>query len=140
MKMRRVVSYATVAAAAVGVGVAAGISGSSAAPATPKRAVASRALARAVHAEAVIPSRHGFATVTYDRGRVKSVDGNRLTLVEGTAKATYKTVVLTIPAAAVVRNDGAPAALSSLQPGELARVVAGPRKTRVMARHRRSAM
>src|SRR5437763_15869093 len=44
-----------------------------------------RALRRAVHADAVVPTKDGkFVTVTLDRGIVQSVDGDQLTLKEGT--------------------------------------------------------
>src|SRR4051812_49116255 len=51
-----------------------------------------------VHAELVVPDRQGgFQTVTFDRGTVESVSGDQLTIKEGTPKATYKTITLTIP-------------------------------------------
>src|SRR4051794_23065912 len=59
-----------------------------------------RAVKRAVHAEAVVPVQNGtkFATVTYDRGTVKSVAADSITLTEGTRKATYKDVTVSVPA------------------------------------------
>src|SRR6476620_6254804 len=59
-----------------------------------------------VRAELVVPDRQGgFKTVTLDRGTVDSVSGDQLTIKEGTPKATYKTVTLTIPSDAKVRRN-----------------------------------
>jgi hypothetical protein len=103
-------------------------------PATSARAAGRlallRPLRRAVHGEAVIPVAGGqFATVTFDRGVVQSVAGNQLTLTEGTAKATYKTVTLAVPANAVVRDNRQPAQLSDVKTGQVA-VVSRGRTTR----------
>ena len=92
-------------------------------------------LRRAVHAEAVVPVNGRFVTVTLDRGFVVKVDGSDLTIREGTRNLTYKTVTLTIPPSARVRNDGRRARLSDLQAGEHVLVVQGPRRTFVRARH-----
>ena len=94
-----------------------------------------RFLRGAVHAEAVIPVNGQFVTVTLDRGFVQSVNGNDLTIREGTASETYKTTTLTIPSGATVRNDRHAAQLSSLQSGEHALVFHGPNRTVVSARH-----
>jgi hypothetical protein len=94
-----------------------------------------RALRGAVHAEAVIPSGGRFVTVTLDRGFVQKVEGNDLTLREGTKSLTYKTVTLTIPANARVREDRKTAHLSDLEVGEHVLVVQGPDRTLVRARH-----
>src|SRR5438132_429718 len=75
-----------------------------------------RTLRRAVHADAVVPTKDGkFVTVTLDRGFVQSLQGDQLTLKEGTRKATYKTVTLTIPSNAVVRYDRHPAKPSDIK-------------------------
>ena len=88
-----------------------------------------------VHAELVVPDRQGgFTTVTLDRGTVESVSGDQLTIKEGTPKATYKTVTLTIPSGAKVRRNGDDAALSDLQAGDLVAVVTRGDKTFVKAR------
>jgi hypothetical protein len=136
MTARSIARYAGVGTACAAAGVAGGIASGSASPAHPRAAAR---LGRIVHADAVVATARGtrFARVTIDRGTVKSVSGNQLTLDEGTAKATYRTVTLTIPSAAVVRNDGAAASLSSLQPGERVGVRQGPLRTRVAARHAR---
>ena len=71
--------------------------------------------------------------VTVDRGAVDSVSGNQLTLTEGTVKQTYKTVTLTIPAEATVRDDKQAARLSSLRTGQRVVVVSAPQRTFVVA-------
>src|SRR5437899_520818 len=68
-----------------------------------------RLLARAIHGALVVPTKHGLVTVTFDRGSVKSVNGEQLTLAERTSKATYKTVTLTIAPNARVRDNGSKA-------------------------------
>jgi hypothetical protein len=87
-----------------------------------------------VHADAVVPTKTGFATVILDRGKVTGVSGNQLTLQEGTAKATYKTVTLTIPATANVRENGKKATLADVKTGQQAAVVQMPQRTLVRAR------
>ncbi|GAC1573679.1 MAG: hypothetical protein NVS3B18_07170 [Candidatus Dormibacteria bacterium] len=96
-----------------------------------------RWLRHAVHAQLVVPTQQGFATVTLDRGTVDSVSGDQLSLTEGTPKQTYKTVTLTIPAGSTVRDNRQTASLSSLQPGQRVIVVQGPRRTFVVAHTRR---
>jgi hypothetical protein len=91
-------------------------------------------LARAVHGELVLATKHGFVNVTFDRGSLQSVQGQQLTLVEGTKNTTQKTVTVTVPANAVVRNNGKQATLADLKPGERVRVVQGLRRTQVVAR------
>src|SRR5260221_8852668 len=41
-----------------------------------------RFLQHAVHGSLVVPTKNGFATVTFDRGFVQSVNGQQLTLTE----------------------------------------------------------
>jgi hypothetical protein len=97
--------------------------------------VSARAIARrAVHADAVVATKNGFETVTLDRGFVQSVSGQQLTIKEGTKKVTYKTVTLTIPSSAKVRDDGHAAALSLLTTGQRVGVIQGPNATYVIAR------
>jgi hypothetical protein len=97
--------------------------------------LSARALARrAVHADAVVATRSGFVTVTLDRGFVQSVSGQQLTIREGTKKATYKTVTLTIPSNAKVREDRRTSSLSALTAGQPVWVLQGPNATRVIAR------
>jgi hypothetical protein len=76
----------------------------------------------------------GFATVTFERGKVDSVSGQQLTITEGTRKATYKTVTVTVPADAVVRDNRQKATLSDVKPGQRVLVLAGPKRTYVIAR------
>jgi hypothetical protein len=95
---------------------------------------AAAVLRRAVHGDLVVHTRQGFTTVTFDRGFVQSVSGDTLTLREGTRKATYKTITLTIPSSARVRNDGQRSSLSSLRTGEHVGVFSGPIRTLVVAR------
>jgi len=97
------------------------------------RAGLRRALRRAVHGDLAVPTKTGFATVTFDRGFVQSVTGQQLTLREGTKTSTYKTVTLTIPAGAHVRDNMQAATLSDLKPGQRALVLQGPRQTLVVA-------
>lgn len=97
-------------------------------------------LSRAVSLTAVVPSGHGhFATLSIERGTLTSVSGQTLTLREGTVRADYKTVTVTLPSTAVVRLSGAPSSLTALSPGERVAIVQGPRKTTVVARPPRSA-
>ncbi len=71
-----------------------------------RRALARRILGGAVHGDLVVPYKSGFVTVTFDRGVVQSTSGNQLTITERSKKAPYKTVTLTIPATAQVRDNG----------------------------------
>lgn len=96
---------------------------------------ARRALVRrAVQGSLVVATKSGFVTVTFDRGFVQSVSGQQLTIREGTKKATYKTVTLSIPAGAKVRDNGRAASLSQLTQGQRVGVVQGPKRTVVVAR------
>ena len=130
----------TCAAVGAGAGVIGSASGASPAAAgsvrahiasyTPRAGRGLRALRRAVHVDAVVPGAAGtFQTITYDRGVLQSVGANQLTLREGTKRATYRSVTLTIPSGATVRLNRAPAQLSQLQPGDRVRVLAGPKRT-----------
>ncbi|MHB1809937.1 MAG: hypothetical protein ACYCU0_11685 [Solirubrobacteraceae bacterium] len=103
------------------------------------RGMPTRAMRRAVHVTAVLPGKNGtFTQVSYDRGVVQSVNGSQLVLHEGTAKATYRTVTLTIPSNAVVRDDRKPATLTEVKPGQVAFVFQGPKqRVRVGAMERR---
>jgi hypothetical protein len=99
------------------------------------RARGLRGLARrAVHGTVVVHTKAGFANVTFDRGKVDSLSGRQVTITEGTAKASYKTVTLTIPATARVRVDRKPASLSGVKPGQRVLVLVAPKRTFVIAR------
>lgn len=89
---------------------------------------------RAVHADLVVATKQGFVNVTVDRGHVDSVSGQQLTLTEGTKKQTYKTVTLTIPSTAKIRDDRQPASLSSLRAGQRVIVIVAPQHTFVVVR------
>ena len=91
-----------------------------------------RFAARAVHGDVVVRTKSGFATVTFDRGTVDSVSGQQLTIAEGTKKASYKTVTVTIPAGAVVRDDrrDRPATITAALNGRVAPAVAPVRRCR----------
>ena len=89
--------------------------------------------ARAVEANVVVATKHGFATVSFDRGKVDSVKGQQLTITEGTRKESYKTVTLTIPPGSRVRDNHRPSTLSSLAPGRRVIVVKAPKRTFVIA-------
>jgi hypothetical protein len=87
-----------------------------------------------VHADAVVPNdKGGFDTMTMDRGSFSALSGDQLTITEGTKRATYKTVTLTIPANATVRRNGEKAQLSDLKAGDEVFVVQGPNGTVVAA-------
>jgi hypothetical protein len=134
----------TVAATCLAVGAGAGVIANAGAATSAKAGTHAkraglhprRLLSRTVHADLVVATKAGFATVTFDRGFVQSVSGQQLTISEGTKKATYKTITLTIPATARVRDDGAKSTLGSLKSGQHVLVVQGPKRTFVIARTR----
>jgi hypothetical protein len=90
--------------------------------------------ARAVQGDLVVHTKAGFATVTFERGRVDSVSGRRLTLTEGTPKASYRTVTVTVPASAIVRDNGKRTDLAAVTAGQRVLFLTGPKRTRVIAR------
>jgi hypothetical protein len=92
-----------------------------------------RLAARAVHGDLIVATKSGFVSVTFDRGTVRSVSGQQLTLTEGTKRATYKTVTLTIPTTARVRDNRQKSTLADVKPGQRATVVTTPRATFVIA-------
>jgi hypothetical protein len=94
---------------------------------------------QAVQGSVMIATKQGFKTVSFERGTVQSVSGQQLTLAEGSRKATYKTVTLTIPAGALVRDNGRKSTLSSVTDGQRAVVVGGPKNTFVFAHTPRTA-
>lgn len=122
------------------------IAGAGAATSTPAHAKAGhrahakhrgglRRVARhAVHGDVVIHTKAGFRTVTFDRGVVDSVSGQQLKITEGTPKAAYKTVTLTVPANARVRDDHQRTSLSAVKPGQRVLVLVAPKRTIVIAR------
>jgi hypothetical protein len=93
-----------------------------------------RALRGTVHGVFVVRTSTGFATATLDRGFVQSVSGQQLTIREGTKRATYKTITLSIPSAAVVRDNRQKATLAQLKPGQHVSVLQAPKRTVITAR------
>ncbi len=98
-----------------------------------RRAGLRRLAARAVSGNVVVHTRQGFANVSFERGRVDTVSGRQLTITEGTRRASYKTVTVTIPAGAIVRDDHQTAALASVKPGQRVLILNAPRRTFVIA-------
>jgi hypothetical protein len=93
-------------------------------------------LRRAVHADLVVATKGGkFVNVTVDRGIVEKVEGNSLTLKEGTKNATYKTMTIDLPSNAVVRIKRKPGKLADVKAGQHAMVVRGPQRTAVIVRN-----
>jgi hypothetical protein len=93
-----------------------------------------RRLLRGVQGSAVVHTANGFATASFERGKVDAVNGQRLTITEGTPKATYKTVTVTVPAGAVIRDNRQKATLSEIKVGQRALVLTAPKRTVVIAR------
>jgi hypothetical protein len=92
------------------------------------------AVGDAVEGDAVIHTKAGFVTVSFERGVVGSVSGQQLTMTESTRKASYKTVTLTIPSDAVIRDDRKVSSMTSLTAGQRVLVLTGPKRTLVVAR------
>ncbi len=147
--MRKHLKLVLVAAACVAIGAAgsaiatAGAAGngtttttsSTTAKAARARRAGIRALERrTVHANAVVATKSGFASVTVDRGFVQSVNGQQLTIREGTKTTTYKTFTLTIASNAIVRDNRRASTLSALTAGQRVAVVRAPQRTWVVAR------
>lgn len=142
MTRNTITKTGAVGAACLAVGAGAGILGSAGAKEGARPHGARHAqhahgyahrLARAVHAEAVVPTQQGFRTITLDRGFLTARDGAKLTLRQGTRTQTWRTQTFTVPADAKVRRDRAPATLDALQTGDVVRIVAGAKRTRVLA-------
>jgi hypothetical protein len=140
LKLIIVAASCTAIGAAASVIASAGATGTSTTASTSSVAVAHprlalrRALRGTVHGQFVVRTGTGFTTVTLDRGLAQSVSGLQLTLKEGTKDATYKMITLTIPANAIVRDNGRPATLGDITPGQHVAVLQGPNKTAVIAR------
>lgn len=121
------------AAASVIAGAGAATTPSPAKKAAKRRGGLRRIAMRTVHGDFVVHTKDGFRTVTVDRGTVDSVSGQQLRITEGTPKAAYKTLTLTIPSSARVRDDKRPASLSSVKPGQRVVVVQAPKREVVIA-------
>jgi hypothetical protein len=90
---------------------------------------------RAVHVDAVLAQADGtFAKATVDRGFVKSVSGDQLTVTQGTRKATYGETTITVPAGAtIVVNRAKGSALSDLKAGQRVVVAQMPKRFTIVA-------
>jgi hypothetical protein len=88
-----------------------------------------------VHSETVVPNADGtgFDTITTDAGKLKSIDGSKLTVTEGTDKATYKTPTIDVGSDAKVFRNHEKAALGDLKENDFVRIVQGPKGTLVWA-------
>jgi hypothetical protein len=147
--IRKQFKLLTVAASCVviGAGISAIASAGAATPSTGTSASSKahsrlgglRALRRAVHGELVVPTKSGFVTVTFDRGTIESVNGQQLTVKDGAKKQTYKTVTLSIPADARIRDNGQEASVADLKVGQRVLVVQGPKRWLVIAHTPRTA-
>lgn len=149
----KVTGVATVCALA---GAGAGIAGSTAATSTSTTKAKSATAAKAgkarfagrrgfgpmmgghgpsVHEESVVLDKAGKAwiTETEDRGTVKSVSGQDLTITEGTKAVPYKDVTVTIPSGATIVRNGKTAQLSDLKAGDHVNVSASSDGTTVFA-------
>jgi hypothetical protein len=105
-----------------------------------QRAAHLRRLAgHAVQGTVVLATRHGFKTVSFDRGTVVSVSGRQLTLTEGRVRTAKRNVTVTIPSAARVRDNRQAASLSALKAGQRVIVIRLPKQTLVLAHAARTA-
>lgn len=125
-----------VGAGAGAIAVSDAASGQSSAPHASRTAVQTLA-PRVVQGELMVRTKTGYRTVHFERGIVKSVSGRELTLTEGTAKDPYQSVTEAIPAEARIRDNGAPATLAEVTPGQRVIVMQGLKRTLVRAHTRR---
>jgi hypothetical protein len=131
----------TVAVTCAGIGAgasavaSAGASTSKAKPATDAQSlgILRRAARRTVQGDFVVATKSGFSTVTIARGRVQSVAGQQLTLVEGTPKKSYRTVTLALPTTVQVRDNRRVSTLAGLSDGQRATVIIAPQRALVIA-------
>ena len=88
-----------------------------------------------VHSEAVVPNANGdgFDTITADAGKLKTIDGTKLTVTEGTDKATYGEPTIDVGATATVFRNHQKAALTDLKEGDFVHIVKSPRGNLVVA-------
>ena len=89
---------------------------------------------RAVHGDLVIATRTGLKTVSFDRGRIQRVNGQQLTITEGIRQGSSRTVTVTVPANARIRDNRQVATMSELKDGQRVLVISAPKRTFVMAR------
>lgn len=136
--IRRHFKLLTLAAScvAIGAGISAVTSAGAATPSTVTNAKTTphgrlggrRPLNRAVHGQLVVATKNGFRTVTFDRGTIESVNGQQLTVMDGTEKKAYNTLTLSIPADARIRDNGEHASMTDLKVGQRVLVVQGPKR------------
>jgi hypothetical protein len=90
---------------------------------------------RGVHSETVVLNRAGtaFETVVSDDGTLSAISGSTLTVREGTDSVTYKTVTISVPAAATVLRNGQTAKLTDLKVGDHVRIAVADDGSSVMA-------
>lgn len=90
-------------------------------------------LRRATHATLTVPTKDGFKDITLDRGTLRAIDGDKLTIDESTKKLAGTTVTITVPAGAKVRVNRTAATLSDLKAGQRVVVAHLPKQTVVRA-------
>ena len=98
-----------------------------------RRGAPARVIRRSVRGNAVVRTKTGYTTATWNRGIVTAVTADQITLAEGSVARPYTTVNLTLPADVRVRNNRAKAELSSVTTGERAIVVRLPKRTILIA-------
>ena len=81
----------------------------------------------------LLATRSGFRTVSFDRGLVGSVSGRRLTLLEGNPRTAQRTIILTVPSGARIRDDRRVVSLSALTPGQRVIVLRTAKRAWVLA-------
>jgi hypothetical protein len=88
-----------------------------------------------VHSEAVVPNAagDGFDTITMDNGKLKSADGSKLTVTEGTDKKTYGEPTIDVGSDAKVFRNHDKATLSDLKEGDFVHVIQAPKGNLVIA-------
>src|SRR5439155_6294030 len=88
-----------------------------------------------VHGEMVVPNANGdgFDTITMDSGKLKAIDGTKLTVTEGTDKATYGEPAIDVGSDATIFRNHQKASLGDLKEGDFVHIVQGPKGTLVWA-------
>ena len=87
-----------------------------------------------VSGNVTVDTKHGFQTISFERGTVDSVSGDQLTITEGGPKATQRRETVTVPSAVHVRDNGKKASMSSVSAGQHVLVLTLPKRTVVVAR------
>jgi hypothetical protein len=144
--IRRHLQLTAVGVCCIAIGAGAGVVGTAAAASSQPAHVSShphrrgshapaipRFARRAVHGDLIVGTKHGFVTVSFDRGYVDSVAGQQLTISEGTRETTYKTITVDVPSDARVRDNGRRSTLAELTRGQRVIVIHAPKRTLVIA-------